>query len=105
MIYVWFILYSTGFGMGLTLNFIIGARYFWRKAFGSIGGISRMFTAQVGIAAHIYLGWVYDTSESYISAFILLAALLAFAAVIMFLTPPPKPPAQITVIRKSCENK
>ncbi|MFC2016687.1 MFS transporter [Chloroflexota bacterium] len=100
MIYVWFILYGTGFGAMMGLMFPIRARYFGRKAFGSIQGISMMFMTPVGVAAPIYLGWAYDTTGSYISAFTIIAALLALSAVIMSLILPPKPPARITDIRE-----
>ncbi|MFC1953732.1 MFS transporter [Chloroflexota bacterium] len=100
MIYIWFILYGIGHGTGLTLNPVMRARYFGRKAFGSIAGFSRMFMTPIGIAAPIYLGWVYDTTGNYISAFWVVTALLGFASIFMSLITPPKPPAQITGIRK-----
>ena len=100
MIYVWFILYGIGHGLGITLNSMMRSRYFGRKAFGSIGGISMMFMTPVGIAAPIYLGWVYDTTGSYISAFVLVAAILAGAAILMFFVLPPRPPARVTDVRE-----
>ena len=54
----------------------------------------------VGIAAPVYLGWVYDTTGNYITAFIVVAALLAFSGVLMSLILPPKPPVRITDIRE-----
>ena len=84
MIYVWFILYGVGMGAGFGLMAPMRTRYFGRKAFGSIAGSSRLFMAPVGIAAPIYLGWVYDTTGSYINAFTLITALLAFGAVLAF---------------------
>jgi len=100
MIYVWFVVYGIGFGTGLTVNSLIRARYFGRKAFGSIQGISMMALTPVGVLAPIYAGWVYDTHDTYLPAFRLFAILLAVAAVILPLARPPKPPAQITDIRK-----
>ncbi len=100
MIYVWFILYGIGMGAGFGLMFPMRARYFGRKAFGSIGGASTLLMAPAGVAAPIYAGWVYDTTGSYITAFTVIAALLAFSAVIMLFVVPPKPPAQVTDISK-----
>lgn len=57
-------------------------------------------TTPVGMAAPIYAGWVYDITGSYISAFTLVAALLAISTVLAFFILPPKLPAQITGIRK-----
>ena len=50
-IYVWFILYGIGQGAAITLNPSMRARYFGRKAFGTIQGTSMMLLTPVGIAA------------------------------------------------------
>ena len=99
MIYVWFILRGIGMGASFVLMFPLRARYFGRKAFGSISGFSMMFLMPIEVAAPIYIGWVYDTSGSYISVFTLVAVLVSMAAVLMSLTKPPKPPSQVTDIR------
>jgi MFS family permease len=100
MIYVWFILYGIGMGASLTLNTPMRARYFGRKAFGSIHGTSMMLITPAGVAAPIYAGWTYDTTGSYLTVFTLLAALLTFSAFLMCFVIPPKPPSQVTGIRK-----
>ncbi|MFC2056552.1 MFS transporter [Chloroflexota bacterium] len=100
MIYVWFILFNAGMGAGWVVWSLVVARYFGRKAFGSITGSLSLFMTPVGVAAPIYAGWVYDTTGSYITVFTLFAALLAFAIILMSLALPPKPPAQVTNIRK-----
>ncbi len=100
MIYVWFVLWGFGLGISAPLNPTVRARYFGRKAFGSISGVTQMLLMPVGIAAPIYLGWVYDTTGSYIDAFVLLTALAALAGTIMCLIPPPKPPARVTDIHE-----
>jgi len=60
-----------------------------------------LFLTPVGVAAPVYLGWVYDTTGSYLTGFILIAGLLVLAAVVAasFILPP-KPPAQITDVRR-----
>lgn len=100
MIYVWFILEGVGRGVWYGLSFPMRARYFGRKAFGSIGGSASMIMTPVGIAAPIYLGWVYDTTGSYITAFTVIAAVLAFSGVLMSFILPPGPPARVTDVRK-----
>ena len=100
MVYTWFILYGIGQGAGFGIMMPMWARLYGRKAFGSISGFSRLFMAPLGIIAPVYVGWVYDTTGSYVSAFTVIAALLAVAAVIIFFVLPPKPPAQPTDIRK-----
>jgi len=100
MIYVFLILFWIGVGIALPLIAGMRARYFGRKAFGSIGGTSMIFTTPVGVVAPIYAGWVYDNTGSYIPAFTLFAALFAISAVLVSLAYPPKPPAQVTDVRK-----
>jgi len=99
MIYIWFVLYGIGMGLGFVMSPMRG-RYFGRKAFGSIQGTSMMFGTPVGVLAPIYAGWVYDTTGSYTTAFTVVAGLLGASAVLMALAFPPKPPAQITDVRK-----
>ncbi len=100
MVYPFFILCFFGFGLNIPLNSVIRARYFGRKAFGSIRGTSTTFIQLFGVIAPIYAGWVYDTTGSYITCFTLFAALCAFGALIAALAFPPKPPAEVTDIRK-----
>ncbi len=100
MAYVFFILYWAGMGPIIPLNSIIRSRYFGRKAFGSIQGTSTLLLMPTGVIAPIYAGWVYDTTGRYVTVFVLMAALLAFAALVMSLASPPRPPAKVTDIRK-----
>ncbi|MFC2011385.1 MFS transporter [Chloroflexota bacterium] len=100
MAYVFFILYYFGFGVLMPLNPVMRGRYFGRKAFGSIQGFSQAILTPFGVIAPVYAGWVYDTTGSYTAAFSLFTALLAFAVVTIFFAFPPKPPAQVTDIRK-----
>lgn len=51
-----------------------------------------LFTPPLAVVGPIYVGWVYDTTGSYISAFAWLAALVAvFVAIMPFATPPKSP--------------
>ncbi len=99
-IYIWFILFGIGIGANMTLFRIMRARYFGRKAFGTIQGTSSLFMTPIGVMAPIYAGWVYDTTGSYIPAFTLVGILAATATVLMPLVRPPKPPTQVTDIHK-----
>jgi sugar phosphate permease len=100
MIYVFLILFWLGVGIALPLESGIRGRYFGRKAFGSIGGTSMIFTTPIGVLAPIYAGWVYDNTGSYIPAFTLFAILFGISAVFVSFAYPPKPPARITDVRK-----
>ena len=99
MIYAWFIVFGIGSGLDRGVMGPMQARYFGRKAFGSITGISAMIMTPVGIAAPVYFGWVYDTTGSYMNALTITTGLLVFAAVVISLARPPRPPAEVTDIR------
>ncbi len=100
MIYVFLILFWIGIGIALPFPAAIRARYFGRKAFGSIFGTSMIFLTPVGVIAPIYAGWVYDNTGSYIPAFTLFAIAFVISAVFISLASAPKPPEQITDVRK-----
>ena len=84
----------------MVLLTMVMARYFGRKAYGSIRGTLLMFQAIFGMAAPIYAGWIYDTTNSYTTALNLCAALAGLAAILMAFARPPKPPAQVADVRK-----
>ncbi len=98
MIYVWFVIYGIAQGTAIGIMAPMRARYFGRKSFGSIAGASRLFMTPIGIAAPIYLGWVYDTTGSYISAFVIITALVAVAGVLAFFVMPPKQPTEVSEV-------
>jgi len=100
MVYVFLILYGFGSGASTPSRLMIGARYFGRKAFASIQGTTMLFVAPLSLLAPVYTGWIYDTTDSYITALILFAALAAFATFLVCLLRPPKAPAKVTDIRK-----
>ncbi|MFC2011513.1 MFS transporter [Chloroflexota bacterium] len=100
MIYIFLILFGFGSGAPTPLRLTIGGHYFGRKAFASIQGTSMLCTAPAALLAPVYAGWVYDTTGSYMNAFIMYVALAAFAAFLMCLVRPPKSPAQVADIHK-----
>jgi len=100
MIYVWFVLYGIGLGVGMAINPLLRSRYFGRKAFGSISGAATALTSPITLAAPIYVGWIYDMTKSYMTAFIQLAVSLAAVSAIMAFVLPPKAPAHVTDIRE-----
>ncbi len=97
-VYVFFILYGLGSGAPTLLNIIIRGRYFGRKAFGSNFGTSLLLVAPISLLAPVYTGWIYDTTGSYTTAFILFTILGTIAAALMCLVRPPKPPTRVTDI-------
>lgn len=100
MAYVFLALYGLGSGAPTPLRLTLVGRYFGRKAFASIQGSAMMFSAPVGLLAPVFSGWVHDTTDSYINAFIIYVVLVVLAALLMCLVRPPKPPSAVGDIRK-----
>jgi len=96
MIYVWFLLFGFGQGISQSVQLPLYARYFGRKAYGSILGSTMVMNVPTGLIAPVYTGWVYDNTGSYMDVFFLFAVLLGVAGVIACFVIPPKPPAQTT---------
>lgn len=91
-IYTLLVLYGLGFGAYVPLNNLMLARFFGRKAFGSILGVSQLITAPLAFLSPIYTGWIYDTRSSYIPAFTLFAVLgLAGTLLVCFIRSPRLP--------------
>ncbi len=100
MIYVWFLLFGFGQGISQSVQLPLYARYFGRKAYGSILGSTLAMNVPTGLIAPVYTGWVYDNTGSYIDVFFLFAVLLGVAGFIACFIIPPKPPAQTTDLSK-----
>jgi MFS family permease len=98
--YVFLALY--GFGVGATTPLLLAVlgRYFGRKAWGSIRGSSQLLAAPISMLSPVYAGWVFDVSGSYISVFVLYAALATVAALLICFVRPPKPPPIVAGIRQ-----
>jgi cyanate permease len=90
MLYPLLILMGFGTGAVRPLLIIIRGRYFGRKAYGSIEGTSMTFQTPFSILSPVYAGWVYDTTGSYMTAFILFASLAAFSTLVMYMARYPK---------------
>ncbi|MFC2043954.1 MFS transporter [Chloroflexota bacterium] len=99
-VHVFLVFFYIGQGTAMILYSMMRSRYFGRKGFGSIQGISQMIMMPFLVTAPIYAGWVYDTTGSYLGVFRIFAGLLVFGSVLIFCACPPKPPTQITDIRK-----
>jgi cyanate permease len=84
-LYILLILFGFGSGPVRALLILIRARFFGRKAYGSIEGTSLTFGTPFSILSPIYAGAIFDKTGSYYSAFAVFAAMAAFAAFILCL--------------------
>jgi sugar phosphate permease len=88
-LYIFFVLYGVGMGAAMTMTPVLRARYFGRRAFGTIAGISRALNTPVGVIGPVAAGWIYDSTGSYMTAFTIFAVMLGISAVIMSSIRPP----------------
>jgi MFS family permease len=100
MIYVFLILFGFGSGANIIVRILIEGRFFGRKAFASIHGVTNLLHAPIGFVTPIFAGWIYDTTGSYTIAFVSFATLTMAGACLVFFLRPPKPPAEVTDISK-----
>jgi MFS family permease len=92
-IYSWFVLYGIGGTVNGSVSIPLLARYFGRKSFGAIAGFFQPLLLPVMLIAPVYVGWVFDTSGSYMSIIYLMAVLITVSGVITCFMAPPKIPA------------
>jgi MFS family permease len=100
MVYVFLALWGLGTGGTTPLSITMRGRYFGRKAYGSIQGTSQLIAAPIALISPVFAGWIYDTTGSYINAFIIFAAITVSAAFLSCLIRVPKPPAQAADISR-----
>ena len=79
---------------------MITARYFGRKAFGSIRGTEMMLGLPAAVAAPIFAGSVYDTFGNYEVVFQSCVFFLSLCVITTILAMPPKAPAKVVGINQ-----
>jgi len=89
-IYILLALYGLGFGAYAPLDTLIRGRYYGRKAYGSIQGVSMLFAAPVSFLAPVFSGWVFDTQGAYDTAFIVYAAMGIIGGILLCLIKLPR---------------
>jgi MFS family permease len=89
-VYIFLALFGFSSGASTLLFIITQGRFFGRKAFGSIFGSSMAIRAPASLIAPVFSGWVYDTTGSYMGAFILFAIFSTLAAFFICWARPPR---------------
>jgi len=74
-IYLFLILFGIGTGAFIPLHTMINARYFGRESFGSLMGITKLFTVPGLFLSSVYVGMAYDLTGSYIPVLKLFATI------------------------------
>jgi len=90
LVIVFNLFYGIGHGLATGISGPIRGRYFGRKGYGTVSGIASLIAIPTSVIAPIYVGWVYDTTGSYITAYQQAVAMLAIGVIVMFFADPPK---------------
>ncbi len=67
-------LFALGFGGAIPVRPAFQAEYFGMRAFGAIQGLVFSVATLGGVLGPVFAGWIYDQTESYRLAFVLLSA-------------------------------
>jgi len=100
ILYLALILIGVGGGIVMPLSITIRARYFGRKAYGSIQGTSQLLSMPLTILAPVYAGWVYDVTGSYTDALKVFTGIAAGLVLLMLFLRPPKPLTEASSLRE-----
>ena len=91
MAYLFAVLFGIGFGGRIPLLTAIRGQYFGRKTFATLMGLSQ-FPNNLGmIAAPLFAGYMFDTTDSYFVPFTVFAVLNFLGAFLMLLARKPRP--------------
>ncbi len=73
-----------------TLNWLIVGNFFGRTDFATLVGIISIFYSGGQLVSPIYLGWVFDRTQSYTIALVPLGALYVVSAILFAISQPPQ---------------
>jgi len=78
------VLFGPAYGGTIILRPAILAELFGRRSIGSVQGVSMGFISLTGVVAPVFAGWIYDVSQSYRLAFVVLAGVTSLALPSLF---------------------
>jgi len=96
MVYVFVVVFGLGYGGAIPLTFSLRADLFGRQYFATIMGVVTVATAIATVSAPVFIGYLYDISQSYRVGLYFLLAMAALAGFIFLAVRQPKPPARLT---------
>jgi cyanate permease len=89
-IYFWLVGYGVGSGMTQGAYLPSLARVFGRKSYGAILGLVSTMEMFFAFLGPIYIGWIYDSTGSYLNFIAIMTILTAVSAATAFFLIPPK---------------
>ena len=94
LMFVAMITFGLGIGVGLLMQSYLWAEYFGRQHLGAIRGTVMPIILLVGGTGAPLAGYVRDATGSYLVVWQAAVALMLLGAVLLMLTPPPRPSSQ-----------
>jgi sugar phosphate permease len=88
-VWLFVVIYGLSYGMRITIEPVMRAKFFGRKAFGSIMGYIGAFAILGSVAGPFFAGWIYDTTNSYVFAFLTFSVAIVLAGTIVLFTKSP----------------
>lgn len=79
------LLYAVPFGATVSIRPLLMAKLFGPRSMGTIMGLFQMITLSAAILGPVFMGWVYDTTNSYHPSLIVIVLISAFALPWVFL--------------------
>ena len=96
-------IFALGFGGSIPVRPAFQAEYFGLRAFGAIQGLAFTIATLGVLAGPVFAGWMYDRTESYRLAFVLLSAASLLAVPLVLSIRTPRPPREGTLVRDALE--
>ena len=82
-VWVFVVIYGLSYGFRIPLEAAMRGKYFGTKAFGSIMGYMDFFSVFGTFGGPYLAGWIFDTTDSYVVAFLIFAAMMVIAAIVV----------------------
>ena len=77
------------------LNWALMADFFGRSSYATLHGWLQMPNQFIGMSSPVWVGWVFDRTDSYFWALVPFAILFGLAAIVYWTLPRPKVPARV----------
>ena len=91
-VWLFVVVYGIAYGGAIPVFMAIVGEYFGRRYYATIRGFLQLFLVPATVVGPIYAGWIYDTTDSYQTAFTSFIIVLLVGTAFVFLARRPRPP-------------
>ncbi|MFC2044843.1 MFS transporter, partial [Chloroflexota bacterium] len=99
MLYLYVVVYGLGYGGAIPLTHALRADLFGRKTFATIFGITTLITILPTVAAPVFIGYLFDVTQSYSASFYALIIVSLIGGFTFLAIRKPKPPTRLRQIQ------